>query len=237
MEKAFLDLDNVAKEYIMGESQVHALKDVNISISKGEFIVMLGPSGSGKTTFLNVVGGLDSVTSGSIRINGEDITNYNKSQLTDFRCREIGFVFQFFNLIPTLTAFENVHFAVELSGEKDRSIAMKALEDVGLGDRADHFPGQLSGGEQQRVAIARAISKNAPLLLCDEPTGELDYESGVNVLKLLRRINSEDGNTVVLVTHNSAIADMADRVIHMHSGAVAEITEVTNPVDATEIRW
>ena len=235
----FVAFEGVSKLYPMGEVTVTALKDVDLSIPEGSFVVILGPSGSGKTTLLNLAGGLDEATSGSIRVGDDDITSYSRKQLSDYRRSSIGFVFQFFNLIPTLTAEENVAFAVELAGGREgaRERSRATLAEVGLEERAGHFPGQLSGGEQQRVAIARAISKEPSLLLCDEPTGELDYSSGVMVLELLRRVNREAGRTVLLVTHNAAVADMADLVVRVHSGEIADIAFNESPREAAEIRW
>ncbi|NPV58045.1 MAG: ABC transporter ATP-binding protein [Actinobacteria bacterium] len=221
----------------MGELEVRALRGVNLTIREGEFIVILGPSGSGKTTLLNLIGGMDTISGGRLVVNGQDISNLDTKGLTDYRRTQIGFIFQFFNLIPTLTALENVEFALELVEKDTRDKSLKALEMVGLAERAHHFPSQLSGGEQQRVAIARAIVKSPPILLCDEPTGELDYETGINVLKVMQRINRENRQTIILVTHNSAIAEMSDRTIRLHSGEVAEVIEVEKPKDAGELVW
>ena len=193
----------------MGEGEVHALREIDLEIEQGELMVVLGPSGSGKTTLLNLIGGLDVVTSGSLYVNGRDISGLNYRQLTEYRRSQIGFVFQFFNLLNTMTAVENVELSLELVQKNTRPDALKALAAVGLAERVGHFPGQLSGGEQQRVAIARAIGKNPPILLCDEPTGELDYATGINILKLMQEINRETGKTIIIVTHNSAIAEMA----------------------------
>ena len=235
----FIVFDKVSKLYPMGEVTVSAMKEVDLSIPEGAFVVILGPSGSGKTTLLNLAGGLDDATSGTIRVGDKEITSYPRARLSEYRRDDIGFVFQFFNLIPTLTAEENVAFAVELAGNRNgsRESSREALAAVGLSERAGHLPGQLSGGEQQRVAIARAISKNPSLLLCDEPTGELDYTSGVMVLELLRRINRQQNKTVLLVTHNAAVADMADLVVHMHSGEIADMVGVSSPKEAADIRW
>lgn len=227
----------VCKTYPMGELEVRALRDVDLSIKEGELIVILGPSGSGKTTLLNLIGGMDTISCGQLTVNGQDISNLDGKGLTDYRRTQIGFIFQFFNLIPTLTALENVEFALELVEKDTHDRSMRALEMVGLADRADHFPSQLSGGEQQRVAIARAICKAPPILLCDEPTGELDYETGKNVLKVMQRINREEKQTIILVTHNSAIAEMSDRTVRLHSGQVAEVTMVESPRDAEELVW
>jgi putative ABC transport system ATP-binding protein len=236
--KEIIRFEKVSKIYPMGEVEVRALKEITLSIYEGEFIVILGPSGSGKTTMLNLIGGMDTLTSGRLVVNGKDISGLDVKQLTDYRRTQIGFIFQFFNLIPTLTALENVEFALELVQENNtREKAMQALEAVGLKERADHFPSQLSGGEQQRVAIARAICKDPPILLCDEPTGELDYRTGKNILKLMQDINRKNFQTIILVTHNSAIAEMSDRTIHLHSGELAEIVTVENPRDAEDLVW
>ena len=235
--KDLIVFEKVSKVYHLGEVEVAALRDVDLVVREGEFIVILGPSGSGKTTLLNLIGGMDTVTSGRLTVNGRDISGLDTRGLTDYRRTQIGFIFQFFNLIPTLTALENVEFALDLVSQNERGKAREALEMVGLAARADHFPSQLSGGEQQRVAIARAICKDPPILLCDEPTGELDYETGKNVLGVMQRINREKGQTIILVTHNSAIAEMAHRVVRQHSGEIAEIVEVENPRDAGELVW
>ncbi len=235
--KEIIVFEKVNKVYPLGETEVRALQDVDLVIREGEFVVILGPSGSGKTTLLNLIGGMDTVSSGRLVVNGQDISGLDVKSLTDYRRTQIGFIFQFFNLIPTLTALENVEFALELVSDNTRDKARKALEMVGLGNRADHFPTQLSGGEQQRVAIARAIVKDPPILLCDEPTGELDYETGKNVLRVMQEINREKGQTIILVTHNSAIAEMSHRTIRLHSGRIAEIVETENPKDAMELTW
>ncbi len=229
--------DGVCKTYPMGEFEVRALCNVDLTIKEGELIVILGPSGSGKTTLLNLIGGMDTISEGKLTINGQDISHLDSKGLTDYRRTQIGFIFQFFNLIPTLTALENVEFALELVESDTRDKSMQALEMVGLADRADHFPSQLSGGEQQRVAIARAICKAPPILLCDEPTGELDFETGKNVLMVMQKINREEKQTIILVTHNSAIAEMSDRTVRLHSGEVAEVLKVENPKDASELVW
>src|SRR4030042_1819637 len=213
----------------MGEVEVKALIGVDLTIEEGEFIVILGPSGSGKTTLLNLIGGMDTITEGKLIVNSQDISDLDTGKLTEYRRTQIGFIFQFFNLIPPLTALENVEFALELVEKNITEKSISALEAVGLADRADHFPSQLSGGEQQRVAIARAISKEPPILLCDEPTGELDFETGKNILMLMQKINREKNQTVILVTHNSAIAEVSDRTVRLHSGEVAEILKVENP--------
>lgn len=229
--------EGVSKIYPMGELVVKALKDVDLTIEEGEFIVMLGPSGSGKTTLLNIIGGMDTVTEGKVVINGQDISDMGTGDLTEYRRLQIGFIFQFFNLIPTLTAQENVEFALELVESDTKEKSERALESVGLAERAGHFPSQLSGGEQQRVAIARAICKNPPILLADEPTGELDFETGKNILQLMQKINRDSNQTIILVTHNSAIAEISDRTIRLHSGEVAEIIKIENPKNAEELAW
>lgn len=229
--------DKVSKIYPMGELEVIALQDVELSIKEGEFIVILGPSGSGKTTLLNLIGGMDTLSQGRLIVNEQDISGLGTRELTDYRRTQIGFIFQFFNLIPTLTALENVEFALELVMKDTREKSMQALEAVALSDRADHFPSQLSGGEQQRVAIARAISKDPPILLCDEPTGELDFETGKNILKVMQDINRRKSQTIILVTHNTAIAEIADRTVRLHNGSVAEVIKVDNPKDAESLVW
>jgi putative ABC transport system ATP-binding protein len=219
----------------MGEVEVWALREVDLVINRGEFIVILGPSGCGKTTLLNMVGGLDTPSSGRILVEGEDIAQFDEARLTDFRKRKIGFVFQFFNLIPTLTARENIQLAAELV-ESPRDLE-QVLEEVGLGERAAHFPNELSGGEQQRVAIARGVVKNPPILICDEPTGELDSETGRLVLSLLHKINHELNQTVLLVTHNVAISGVADRIVKLRSGQI--VSDETNPrhVPPEKLEW
>ncbi len=230
-------LKNVSKTYQMGEVEVRALKDVSLDILRGEFVVVLGPSGSGKTTMLNLVGGIDTPTAGQVTVGGQDISQFDEKRLTQFRRETVGFIFQFFNLIPTLTARENVEFALDLVPKDRRGSAMEVLEQVGLGDRADHFPSQLSGGEQQRVAVARALSKKPPVVLCDEPTGELDFETGKKILRLMRDIALEQERNFIVVTHNSAIARMADRVVRLHSGEVSEIEENPEPIDPDKLEW
>jgi len=230
-----LRLQDVSRIYQMGKVKVTALSHVSIDIRQGEFIVILGPSGSGKTTFLNLVGGMDTPTSGTIIADGLDITSLDEKGLTRYRREHIGFVFQFFNLIPSLTARENVEFAAELV--KDSRDAQETLRLVGLEERGDHFPSELSGGEQQRVAIARALVKDPPLLLCDEPTGDLDFDTGKHILSSMRTISRERGKTVILVTHNTAIGDIADRIVRMRSGEVVEVREIDSPIDPQELRW
>jgi putative ABC transport system ATP-binding protein len=229
-------LVNVEREYRTGSTKpVRALHDVTLDVPRSEFIVFLGPSGSGKTTLMNVIGGIETATGGEVHVDGQRIDQLDRKALTNYRRDKVGFVFQFFNLIPSLTALENVELAARLNAGS--MSAQEALERVGLGQRVDHFPSQLSGGEQQRVAIARAIVRKPPILLADEPTGELDEENGRRVLKLLRDMNRAFGMTILLVTHNSAIADMADRVIRMHSGTIASNTPNPSPVDASTLRW
>ncbi len=230
-----LQLENVSRSYQMGLVEVKALTGVTLDITRGEFIVILGPSGSGKTTLLNLVGGIDFPSSGKITADGIEITALDEKGLTDYRRNHIGFVFQFFNLIPTLTARENVEFAAELVDvPRDPS---EVLEVVGLKERADHYPSELSGGEQQRVAIARALAKDPPILLCDEPTGELDFETGKHVLSAMRMINEVSRKTVLLVTHNTAIGDIAHRVIRLRSGQIVEDKRNQSPIDPQDLRW
>ncbi|MEJ5186485.1 MAG: ABC transporter ATP-binding protein [Candidatus Geothermincolales bacterium] len=235
--KEIIRLEKVSKVYRMGDVEVQALREVDLTVYHGEFVVILGPSGSGKTTLLNLLGGMDTITSGRLVVNGWDISRLTVQELTDYRRTQIGFVFQFFNLIPTLTALENVELALELVDGNSRGKAMEALEAVGLAHRADHFPSQLSGGEQQRVAIARAICKDPPILLCDEPTGELDYETGKRILALMQRINEEKGQTIILVTHNSAISEISHRTVYLHSGRLARVVKTEVRKRAEELEW
>ncbi|MGJ0848737.1 ABC transporter ATP-binding protein [Tissierella praeacuta] len=223
------------KFYEMGEVKVAAIKNINLEIYKGEFLVILGPSGSGKSTLLNILGGMDLPTEGKIFIDNEDITNYNDKKLTAYRREKIGFVFQFYNLMANLTARENIELATELC--KNGLNIDDVLKSVGLDDRADHFPSQMSGGEQQRVAIARAVAKNPMLLLCDEPTGALDFETGIKILKLLKDINKRYKKTVIVITHNTPIGQMADRVIRMRSGEITDIKRNDNPINPERIEW
>jgi putative ABC transport system ATP-binding protein len=216
---------------------VAALHDVDVKIRAGEFVVLLGPSGSGKTTLLNLIGGIDRPSSGAIEVNGENIGELSRKLRTQYRRDHVGFVFQFFNLVPTLTARENVEILAELTGPDTQSRSRAALERAGVGEVADRFPGQLSGGQQQRVAIARAIVKRPPLLLCDEPTGSLDLVTGRQVLAALSDLARNSAQTVIVVTHNSEIARMADRVLWLHSGAISKSQKVNNPVDASELDW
>lgn len=219
----------------MGEVEIAAADGIDFSVGKGEFAVVVGASGAGKTTVLNILGGMDTATSGEVIVDGNDITTYNTKQLTAYRRDDIGFVFQFYNLVPNLTALENVELALQIC--KDPLDAMAVLEDVGLGERAANFPAQLSGGEQQRVSIARALAKNPKLLLCDEPTGALDYNTGKAILKLLQDTCRKKGMTVILITHNSAIAPMADRVIKIKNGKVSKVTLNENPILVETIEW
>lgn len=231
----FVKLKDITKVYHMGEVGIRAADNINFSIKKGEFVVIVGPSGAGKTTVLNILGGMDTATGGTLTVDGKDITAYDSRQLTGYRRDDIGFVFQFYNLIPNLTALENVELALQIC--KDPLDAKKVLEDVGLGDRLDNFPAQLSGGEQQRVSIARALAKNPKLLLCDEPTGALDYNTGKAILKLLQNMCRERGMTVIVITHNQALAPMADRLIHIKNGQVSHMETNENPMSIDEIEW
>lgn len=231
----FVTLENVKKIYQMGEVKIMAAAGIDFEIKKGEFAVVVGPSGAGKTTVLNILGGMDTATEGRVLVDGKDIAKYSGKQLTAYRRDDIGFVFQFYNLIQNLTAEENVELALQIC--KDPMDAREVLEEVGLGDRLKNFPAQLSGGEQQRVSIARALAKNPKLLLCDEPTGALDYNTGKAILKLLQDTCRQKGMTVILITHNLAIAPMADRVIQIKNGKVSKITENPNPVPIEQIEW
>ena len=232
---SYIEFKNVVKEYITGETKIRALDGADFSVKKGELAVILGSSGAGKTTALNILGGMDTPTSGAVWVDGKDIAKYKKKELTGYRRTDIGFVFQFYNLVPNLTALENVELAAQVC--KNSLDAAKTLEKVGLGERMGNFPSQLSGGEQQRVSIARALAKNPKLLLCDEPTGALDYNTGKQILQLLQDTCRKDNITVILITHNSALAPMADRLIRFKSGKVVEITENPNPTPIAEIEW
>ncbi len=225
----------ITKVYRMGEVEVHALRGVDLDLYEGEFIVLLGPSGSGKSTLLNILGGLDVPTAGTVSYRGKDLTSDDDTLLTTYRRNHVGFVFQFYNLIPSLTARENVALVTEIA--KNPMVPKEALEMVGLGHRLDHFPAQLSGGEQQRVAIARAVSKQPDVLLCDEPTGALDIQTGIVVLEVIQRVNRELGTTTAVITHNAAIADMADRVVHVSDGRITSVERNTKKIAPSELRW
>ncbi len=232
---SFVEMRQVHKVYQMGEIQISAVDGIDFSIEKGEFVVIVGPSGAGKTTVLNLLGGMDRATNGEIWVNGTDVAKLNSRQLIGYRRNDIGFVFQFYNLIQNLTALENVELALQIC--KDPLDAQQVLAQVGLKDRLKNFPAQLSGGEQQRVAIARALAKNPKLLLCDEPTGALDYQTGKSILKLLQDTCRGMGMTVIVITHNSAIAPMADRIIEIKNGKVGRIRQNENPKPVEEIEW
>jgi putative ABC transport system ATP-binding protein len=234
-DQPLLWLDRVGRTFTMGEVQVQALADVDLRIRDGEFVVILGPSGSGKSTLLNLIGGMDRPSTGHVWHRGDDLAVMTDAELTDYRRKVIGFVFQFYNLVPTLTAYENVQVATELT--RGAIPPGDALKMVGLAERADHFPAQLSGGEQQRVAIARALAKRPDLLLADEPTGALDLKTARVVLGILQQLNRERGLTVVLITHNPPIAEMAGRVVRLQSGRISEIHENPNPIAAEEVTW
>ena len=233
--KDFVKLQDITKSYKMGEVEIRAADNISFSIDKGEFVVIVGPSGAGKTTVLNILGGMDTATSGTLLVDGEEITAYNSRRLTEYRREDIGFVFQFYNLVPNLTALENVELALQIC--RDPLDAREVMEEVGLGDRLNNFPAQLSGGEQQRVSIARALAKNPKLLLCDEPTGALDYNTGKAILKLLQNMCRERGMTVIVITHNQAIAPMADRLIHIKNGQVSQMELNEHPMSIDDIEW
>lgn len=233
--KDFVKLENVRKIYQMGEVEIRAVDGIDFEIGKGEFVVIVGPSGAGKTTVLNILGGIDTATSGKVLVDGNDVAQYTNRQLIGYRREDIGFVFQFYNLVPNLTALENVELALQIC--KEPLDAKTVLEEVGLGERLNNFPAQLSGGEQQRVSIARALAKNPKLLLCDEPTGALDYNTGKAILKLLQDTCRNKGMTVIVITHNSALAPMADRVIHIKNGRVESMEMNAHPVPVETIEW
>ena len=232
---AFVKFDHVKKVYQMGEVSIEALRDASFEIEKGEICVIVGPSGAGKTTLLNILGGMDSLTEGHVYLDGSEISGYSSRQLTTYRRHEIGFVFQFYNLVQNLTALENVSLATQIC--KNPMDSAEALTKVGLADRLDNFPAQLSGGEQQRVAIARALAKNPKLLLCDEPTGALDYNTGKAILKLLHDTAHDTGMTVIIITHNQAITPMADRIIHVTNGTVSSVEINQNKTPVENIEW
>ncbi len=233
--KDFVKLENVRKIYQMGEVEIRAVDGIDFEIGKGEFVVIVGPSGAGKTTVLNILGGMDTATSGKVLVDGNDVAQYTNRQLIGYRREDIGFVFQFYNLVPNLTALENVELALQIC--KEPLDAKTVLEEVGLGERLNNFPAQLSGGEQQRVSIARALAKNPKLLLCDEPTGALDYNTGKAILKLLQDTCRNKGMTVIVITHNSALAPMADRVIHIKNGRVESMEMNAHLVPVETIEW
>ena len=232
---AFVEFHNVGKTYHMGEVEIIALHDASFEVEKGELVVIVGPSGAGKTTLLNILGGMDTLSEGQVVIDGQDISKYNRKQLTEYRRHDVGFVFQFYNLIGNLTALENVELANQIC--RNPLDAATVLDNVGLSQRAKNFPSQLSGGEQQRVAIARALAKNPKLLLCDEPTGALDYQTGKAILQLLQDTGRKSGMTVIIITHNSVLTAMADRVIRVKNGTVSSVEINENPVDIAEIEW
>lgn len=232
---SLVEFKNVYKKYTMGEITINAVDDASFSIEEGEFAVVVGSSGAGKTTVLNILGGMDCSSQGEVVVDGENISEFSDKRLVEYRRHSIGFVFQFYNLIPNLTARENVEMATQIC--KNPMNAEESLKSVGLTDRMDNFPSQLSGGEQQRVSIARALAKRPKLLLCDEPTGALDYKTGKQILKLLQETCKKENMTVVLITHNSAICPMADRIIRMNSGKIVENTVNKNPQDVSTIEW
>ncbi len=232
---AYVEFENVGKTYHMGEVQIDALHDATFEVEKGELVVIVGPSGAGKTTLLNILGGMDTLTTGRVMLDGQEISKLSRKQLTTYRRHDVGFVFQFYNLIGNLTAVENVELANQIC--KNPLSAAEILKEVGLEERMNNFPSQLSGGEQQRVAIARALAKNPKLLLCDEPTGALDYQTGKAILKLLQDTGRRTGMTVIIITHNSALTAMADRVIRVKNGTVVSMVKNEKPQDISEIEW
>ena len=232
---AFVEFDNVGKTYHMGEVEIHALHDTSFEVEKGELVVIVGPSGAGKTTLLNILGGMDTLTTGRVMLDGREISALSKKELTEYRRHDVGFVFQFYNLIGNLTALENVELANQIC--KNPLDADEIPKEVGLEERKKNFPSQLSGGEQQRVAIARALAKNPKLLLCDEPTGALDYQTGKAILQLLQDTGRRTGMTVIIITHNGALTAMADRVIRVKNGTVASVTKNEHPQNISEIEW
>ena len=232
---AFVEFENVGKTYHMGEVEIHALHDTSFEVEKGELVVIVGPSGAGKTTLLNILGGMDTLSTGRVMLDGREISALSKKELTNYRRHDVGFVFQFYNLIGNLTALENVELANQIC--KNPLNAEEILKEVGLEERKKNFPSQLSGGEQQRVAIARALAKNPNLLLCDEPTGALDYQTGKAILQLLQDTGRRTGMTVIIITHNGALTAMADRVIRVKNGTVASVTKNEHPQNISEIEW
>jgi len=232
---SYVSFECVNKVYKMGEVEIHALHQASFQVEKGEFCVIVGPSGAGKTTILNILGGMDTITSGRVELGGKDISHFSQKQLTAYRRHDVGFVFQFYNLIPNMTAKENVEIATSLS--RAPLSPVQVLEQVGLQDRLNNFPAQLSGGEQQRVSIARALARRPKLLLCDEPTGALDYNTGKQILALLQNTSRETGMTVIIVTHNQALTGMADRVIRVKNGSVSSMSVNPNPADIADIEW
>ena len=235
MKETIMEVTNLTKDYTMGEVTVNALRGVSFNLYKGEFVVVLGPSGSGKSTLLNIIGGIDRATAGSVLINNQDIAKATERDFTYYRRTEVGFVFQFYNLIPNLTAKENIALAGELSAQPIPTDEL--LEAIGLSDRANSFPTQLSGGQQQRIAIARALTKNPSILLCDEPTGALDHTTGIQVLRLLKDFNEKYNKTVVIITHNASIGQMGNRVFHVKDGLIDKIDVIENKISPEEISW
>ena len=235
--KDFITFKNVTKSYTVGDKTFNALENIDFTLPKGELVVILGPSGAGKSTLLNLIGGMDKPTKGDIIIDNENISKYNETKLTDYRANNVGFIFQFYNILPTLTVLENVEIVKDIT--KNTKNAKEVLKEVGLSKHQNKFPNQLSGGEQQRVSIARAITKNPKLLLCDEPTGALDSKTGVEILKLLKNCcnQKESNNTVIIVTHNSLIAEIADTIIKIKNGQIESITKNNNPKDIDEVVW
>ena len=232
---SFVEFQNVGKTYRMGEVEINALRDASFCVEKGELVVIVGPSGAGKTTLLNILGGMDTLSCGKVFLDGQEVSGLNRKQLTEYRRHDVGFVFQFYNLIGNLTALENVELANQIC--RKPLDAAQILKEVGLGNRSKNFPSQLSGGEQQRVAIARALAKNPKLLLCDEPTGALDYQTGKAILQLLQTTGRKTGMTVIIITHNSALTAMADRVIRVKNGTIASVEINKHPQNISEIEW
>ena len=234
-KKGFIEFNNIKKTYVMGETEIHALDGIDFSIDQGEFVIIVGASGAGKSTILNILGGMDTATSGQMTVDGNQISSYNKKQMTEYRRYDVGFVFQFYNLVQNLTARENVELAVQVS--KNPLDVDETLEAVGLTDRKGNFPSQLSGGEQQRVAIARALAKNPKMLLCDEPTGALDYNTGKSILKLLQDTARQNDMTVIIVTHNAALTSIGNKVIRVKSGKIESISVNEHPTDIADVEW